>query len=172
MLEKDKSQVHALFHGTTPLHIAANDDHDECVRVLVLCVSRQAAQEVLCELGQHTVWRISEDKVYQSCFQSLLRNPCPFSVSSTYVLVSLCFCASVSVFSRLSPSASDSSFLLSLFFFPIPVLSFFVYPSFCSFSSHSSLHAPPHFSLLSSLLFPSDLRELKLRLNPVAYRSV
>ena len=40
ILERDKSQVNEMHHGkSTPLHIAANNDHDECIRVLVLQVS-------------------------------------------------------------------------------------------------------------------------------------
>ncbi|XP_070182676.1 E3 ubiquitin-protein ligase MIB2-like isoform X2 [Littorina saxatilis] len=36
MLEKDRSQVHALLQGATPLHTAVHNDYDDCVRVLVL----------------------------------------------------------------------------------------------------------------------------------------
>ena len=44
ILERDKSQVNEMHHGkSTPLHIAANNDHDECIRVLVLQVSYQTS---------------------------------------------------------------------------------------------------------------------------------
>ncbi|XP_070206650.1 E3 ubiquitin-protein ligase MIB2-like [Littorina saxatilis] len=36
LVEKDKSQIHSSLRGATPLHVAANDDHDDCVRVMVL----------------------------------------------------------------------------------------------------------------------------------------
>ncbi|XP_070206797.1 E3 ubiquitin-protein ligase MIB2-like [Littorina saxatilis] len=37
IVERDKSSVNEWYHGkSTPLHIAANNDHDECIRVLAL----------------------------------------------------------------------------------------------------------------------------------------
>ncbi|KAK7093296.1 E3 ubiquitin-protein ligase MIB2-like isoform X2 [Littorina saxatilis] len=37
ILARDKSQVDEKFHGKhSPLHIAANNEHDECIRVLVI----------------------------------------------------------------------------------------------------------------------------------------
>ena len=40
ILERDKSRVDEWHESRcTPLHIAANNDHDECIRILVLSVS-------------------------------------------------------------------------------------------------------------------------------------
>ena len=46
ILERDKSGVNDWHHRThTPLHTAAVNDHDECIRILVLQVSRSLARD-------------------------------------------------------------------------------------------------------------------------------
>ncbi|KAK7093339.1 hypothetical protein V1264_007113 [Littorina saxatilis] len=36
MVAKDKSEIHTVANGVTPLRLAVNNDQDECVRVLIL----------------------------------------------------------------------------------------------------------------------------------------
>ena len=60
IVERDKSQVNDWHRGkSTPLHLAANNDHDECIRVLVLLVRNW----LLAGLGLLAAWACLHDDV-------------------------------------------------------------------------------------------------------------